>query len=114
MTNKEWDELKLPVPIRWSIYDEGTTDQEDIDDWVLDLSTDAPDGVYEGVSWLGHRLHGITVKDGKFDPFPTAITLYKLVIADYDGKYGDQIDHQFVEIMKFVCDDNSFEVHMGS
>ena len=92
MTQGEWDALGIPMV--WSIYKGNTTDK-DLASWELDLTTDAPDGIYDveahrtyDVSTLAvgsaavvvchHRtvrVSGVAVRNGEFLPTSTGLAL---------------------------------------
>ena len=83
---------------------------------LLDLDAPVPDGVYRVK--LKNRAsvseNGVTVKDGKFVPKPTAEAIYRLVVTCYypNPTYTEPIDHNVVEIIDWTGD--LFEVFMGS
>ena len=92
MTQGEWDALGIPMV--WSIYKGNTTDK-DLASWEFDLTTDAPDGIYDveahrtyDVSTLAvgsaavvvchHRtvrVSGVAVRNGEFLPTSTGLAL---------------------------------------
>ena len=94
------------------------------DKQVLNLDAPVPDGVYRVKE--AHRVTGwetgITVKDRRFEPKPTAECLYRLAVknrlgvvdltqaVEYDADAG--IDHIFVEEIRW--NDEGFEVFMAS
>lgn len=106
--------------ISWSVgsthYPEGPNG-EYIDDaeQILDLDTDAPDGVYDVIYlWVDDapegKAHGVTVKDGKFVLEPT---LRACAIArNMTGYWG-----HFLEGLNFYPEDDTaafFEAQFGS
>jgi len=94
--------------MEWSIYVEGQNFEDDT--WVVDISTDAPDGVYPVVfpyiNVIGNG-NGVTVKDGEFVLEPTMEAIEHAVQeARYWGKY--------IEGLTFEKDYNRFVVSIGS
>ena len=97
--------------LSWSV---GSTYYDDEnDDEVLDLDTDAPDGVYSVIhNWCGNSLgksHGVTVMNGKFVPEPT---LRACAEARNDAGYWGT----FLEELEYRIGDDGpfFEAHFGS
>ena len=95
----------------WSV---GNTHYDENDEKVLDLDTEAPDGVYNVVFNYGKNrtgeAHGVTVKDGKFVPEPTLRACAKARNAA--GYWGT-----FLEMLKFYPEDDTeafFECGFGS
>ena len=94
----------------------GTLDCDCHDKLILDLDAPVPDGVYR-VTSAGYNPiweSGITVKDGKFVPKPTADALYRLVVRWHNENptFTEAIDHCFVESLEW--NGKGFEVFMGS
>ena len=62
------------------------------------------------------KKFGVVVKDGNFDPVPTAIAVYQCVLRDYmhndPGKAHGRIDHSYIEGMEW--DGEEFTVYLGS
>lgn len=119
MLYREWLDLNLPV--KWSIWADGNDyDHKMVEDWELDITTDAPDGAHEAIyTPLGKqcRVDGIIVKDGKFVPEPTAHALYDLILQSdkdppFNRKPGDPLCHEYIERM--IWDGKRFEVLTGS
>ena len=82
---------------------------------LLNLDAPVPDGVYSVKMRDGIQSEkGITVKDGKFVPKPTAEAIYRLVVNHYyqNPTYTEPIDHNVVEIIDWTGD--LFEVFMDS
>lgn len=147
MTVKEWYELELPVTwsiyneaaapevkypqklergksylVSEMICEYCGTKGMDCDcdeNLLLNLDAPVPDGVYS-VKMRGEvRCEtGITVKDGKFVPKPTAYAIYRLVVnhyyntPTYTPTYTEPIDHNCVE--RIIWGGTCFEVFMGS
>lgn len=94
----------------WSV---GGTHYNDDDSQVLDLDTDAPDGIYPVIyNWCGDSLgksHGVTVKDGKFVLEPT---LRACAEARNDSGYWGT----FLEGLEYHVGDDGpyFEAQFGS
>ena len=60
--------------------------------------------------------HGVVVKDGQFDPIPTAIACYQCVLHSYmhadPNKGNGAIDHSYIERLEW--DGERFQLHTGS
>ena len=140
MTAKEWHALELPIT--WGItyesevkypqtYEIGKSYRlsdmicqycgtkgmtcDCYDKQVLNLDAPLPDGVYDVAEDDGYnRVSGITIKDGKFVPKPTAEALYRFVVNKYypNPKYTEPIDHNCLEWIEWTGE--YFEVFMGS
>ena len=118
--------------MRWSMYDRTPLEnlphehtQQDFHQAFgsqpLLLDTDAPDGIHQ--FRFNHEVHsrqpgppskphyGITVRDGKFDPYLTCHAVY---IAE--SEYGRQprTNHVFIEYVDWHEDQNLFTVTLGS
>ena len=121
MTLKEWKQ-EFPL-MNWELFTE--TSPTDGDDYLdRELSFDAPDGLRDG----GYKFdcfvrrdgkpkmfRGIIIKNGKFDPFATAWSIYSAVISSYyeePVQRGCQVNHKFIEEIKWVG--THFEVGLGS
>ena len=106
--------------INWSIY-KNSMDEEndlDVDDWELNLDAPAEvaDGVYDcdyhweisdpGVKDLVVKASGITVKDGKFDPVPTADAVYEAV----KEKFKACLAKGLCEMVPMAWEDGKLEV----
>ena len=142
MKVRDWNELELPVT--WCIYkDEPEVkyptkmevgksyrlsemwcefcgakgmDCDCHENLTLNLDAPVPDGVYR-VTSAGYNPiweSGITVKNGKFVPKPTADALYRLVVRWHNENptFTEAIDHRFVESLEW--NSKTFVVFMGS
>jgi len=132
VTLGDWKQLGLPM--QWSIFKQGTTDQENMDNWVLDMSAPVADGEYPGVYGSGKESNnpfrkldydgkvagGIMVEGGKFMARPTAEAVYDLVRTFQRGRYneivrhGESMNHQFIERMDYNPFGGYFRVQTGS
>ena len=120
-THSDWRALKLPMI--WSIYEIAA--DENVDDWVLDLSTAAPDGVFSVRCGDGPYASGVTVEGGRFVPEPTAHACYEAAARAYTltGRYGldeegirkcAEIDHCYIEELRWDPAARVFELTVGS
>ena len=75
--------------ISWAMYN--NTEAYDSDDWILDLDTDAPDGIHSVFHCHQGKIgesRGVKVKNGKFVIEPTLRAVAKARNASgYRGKY---------------------------
>lgn len=96
--------------MKWSIFVDGTTNNADVDKWVKDIKTDAPDGVYPVafpyLDIVGNG-DGVTVKNGKFVLEPTIKAIKEAV---EDAKYWGT----YIEGLIFEEEYDHFEVSIGS
>jgi len=97
------------MPMQWAIYQDGTTDG-DYDKWVLDFTTDAPDGAwpvmfdFDGTMTRGDSA---VVRGGAFDIPPTMKAIHSAVKdARYWGTY--------IEAMEWDPESQLFNVTIGS
>ena len=61
------------LPMRWSIYKDGSTDG-DYEKWILDFTTDAPNGTWPvmyNFDGSNYAAEGARVENGAFDIVPT-------------------------------------------
>ena len=106
--------------VNWSIYKNSSLEDKDLDveDWELDLDAPAEveDGIYDcdyywGISDpmvkdLVVKASGITVKNGKFDPVPTADAVYEAV----KGKFQACLDQNLREWVPMAWVNNKLEI----
>jgi len=97
------------MPMQWSIYKDGTTDG-DYDKWVLDFTTDAPDGTWPVMfdfDGNDNYAEGVRVRGGAFDIPPTMKAIHEVVQdASYWGTY--------IERMEWDPEMQCFHVTIGS
>ena len=96
--------------MKWSIFVNGTTNNADVESWVKDIKTVAPDGVYPVafpyITVVGNG-EGVTVKNGEFVLEPT-IAAVKQAVDDvsYWGMY--------IEGLTFDKESKQFVASIGS
>ena len=137
MTQKQWD--SLGIPMTWSIYKEGTYDK-DYEEWELDLTTGAPDGVYDVVcersarhrtltirgrevtTWENSlfRVSGVEVRNGEFvatlagEACYIASALRAGCAPDDVAAHRAPFDHKFIEKMTYDSEAQVFWLRTGS
>lgn len=105
----DFQETHPKLPMRWSIYKDGSTDG-DYEKWILDFTTDAPDGTwpvmydFDGNDTIAE---GVRVEGGAFDIVPT-INAVSEAVKD-SGYWG-----QFIEAMEWDGQFEVFRVTVGS
>ena len=108
----------------WSMYID--TESRDIDEWELDLKTDAPDGTYDvmanpisAIVDPATTTPGVVVKDGHFDLYPTMDAVEQAVrkslvkdswMPDMKGDF----DWVYIEAMDFDPKTKTFIASLGS
>lgn len=130
MTIAEWK--KLDLPMEWAIFHEHETELP-YEETPLDLTTGVEDGDYDAVYGYGDdaknpfreqeydgRTDGIVVENGEFVARPTVEAIYDLVRTFQRGRYGEivrfgeSMDHKFIEKMDWNPFGGYFRVDTGS